>query len=177
MVRWKDAREHLLADPEVRAYCDSLAPLYALIAQAVNRRLELNMSQQDLAARMNTTQSVVSRIECGAIENVTVRTLNRMADARRWRTAIEGKFQTYPFAVVFSGAQPQSVVLSYDEFGRLRERAARAGELEVKVETLSRLSAHASSKSATIALPEMVAEMGVSLAELEAGPDVDLDDE
>jgi hypothetical protein len=45
------------------------------------------------------------------------------------------------------------------------------------VETLSRLSAHASSKSATIALPEMVAEMGISLAELEAEPDVDLDDE
>ncbi len=45
---------------------------------------------------------------------------------RRWRTAIEDKFRTYPFVVVFSGAQPQSVVLSYDEFDRLWERAARA---------------------------------------------------
>lgn len=81
LVKWQDARESLLADPEVRAYYDSLAPLYVLIEQAVNRRMELNMSQQDLAARMNTTQSVVSRIECGAIENITVRTLNRMADA------------------------------------------------------------------------------------------------
>ncbi len=96
---------------------------------------------------------------------------------RRWRTAIEDKFQTYPFVVVFSGAQPQSVVLSYNEFERLWERAARADELEVKVETLSRLFAHASSKSAAIALPEMVAEIGISLSELEAEPDVDLDDE
>lgn len=37
---------------------------------------------------------------------------------RRWRTTIEDKFWTYPFVVVFSGAQPQSVVLSYDEFER-----------------------------------------------------------
>ncbi|MEA4884423.1 MAG: helix-turn-helix transcriptional regulator [Clostridia bacterium] len=80
-MKWKDAREQILADPDVRAYYDSLAPLYALIEQAVNRRTELNMSQKDLAARMNTTQSVVSRIERGAIENITVRTLNRMADA------------------------------------------------------------------------------------------------
>jgi hypothetical protein len=34
---------------------------------------------------------------------------------RRWRTAIEDKCQTYPFVVAFSGAQPQSVLLSYDE--------------------------------------------------------------
>ena len=55
MARWKNAGEHLLADPEVRACYDSLAPMYALIEQAVNRWLELGMSQQDLARRMNTT--------------------------------------------------------------------------------------------------------------------------
>lgn len=64
MARWKNAGEHLLADPEVRAYYDSLAPMYALIEQAVNRWLELGMSQQDLARQMNTTQSAASRIEC-----------------------------------------------------------------------------------------------------------------
>ena len=96
---------------------------------------------------------------------------------RRWRTAIENKFRTYPFVVVFSGTQPQSVVLSYDEFEALWEQAARADELEVKAETLSRLLAHASSSSAAITLPEMVAEMGISPAELEAEPDVDLEDE
>jgi len=55
MARWKNAGEHLLADPEVRAYYDSLAPMYALMEQAVNRWLKLDMGPQDLARRMNTT--------------------------------------------------------------------------------------------------------------------------
>ena len=45
-MKWQEARESLLADPEVRAYYDSLAPLYVLIEQAVNRRMELNMSSR-----------------------------------------------------------------------------------------------------------------------------------
>ena len=55
MARWKNAGEHLLADPEVRAYYDLLTPVCALVEQAVNRRLELDMGPQDLARRMNTT--------------------------------------------------------------------------------------------------------------------------
>ena len=52
---------------------------YAVAQVLAEARVEANLSQADLAAAMQTTQSVVSRIESGA--NVSLGTLHRYAAA------------------------------------------------------------------------------------------------
>lgn len=46
-----------------------------------NKRLELDMSQIDIAQRSGITQSMISKIERGANENVTIENLRRLAGA------------------------------------------------------------------------------------------------
>lgn len=69
-----------LADPEVRAEHDRLAPFEALARLVIMRRAALGLSQQQLAARMGTTASAISRIESGQ-HATNVLTLMRLAHA------------------------------------------------------------------------------------------------
>lgn len=66
-----------------RAYAaesDRLAPYEAIARIAIFRRGELGLSQADVARRMKTTASVVSRIESGR-RATTARTLRRLFEA------------------------------------------------------------------------------------------------
>lgn len=69
-----------LADPEVRAEHERLAPFEALARLVIMRRAALGLSQQQLAARMGTTASAISRIESGQ-HATNARTLIRLAHA------------------------------------------------------------------------------------------------
>ena len=68
-----------MSDREVRRHHEELAPAYQLVAAMVEQRRRLGITQEDLAKRMGTSQSVVSRLESGSFVNVTPRTLERMA--------------------------------------------------------------------------------------------------
>lgn len=65
------------ADPEFRAAYERLAPYEALARLVIKRRGALGLSQRELAIRMDTTVSTVSRIESGqrAIRTLTRRML------------------------------------------------------------------------------------------------------
>lgn len=56
-------RERLPSSPEVNAEYDRLGPVYALVGTMVEARHEAGLTQEQLAARMGTTQSVVARLE------------------------------------------------------------------------------------------------------------------
>lgn len=56
-------KDRLLASPEVKAEYDRLGPVYALVGAMVEARHEAGLTQQELAGRMGTTQSVVARLE------------------------------------------------------------------------------------------------------------------
>lgn len=58
-------KKELLADPEVKKYYDEFEPEYALIRSIIDKRLKKNMSQADLAKRVGTRQSAISRLESG----------------------------------------------------------------------------------------------------------------
>ena len=66
--------------PGGRAHLESLRDRFDLAVQIIDRRRELHMTQQELAAASRLHQSVVSRIEQGAA-NPTVRTLSALARA------------------------------------------------------------------------------------------------
>lgn len=67
-------------NPEYRAELERLAPYEALARIVIRRRGQLGLSQAELAQRMGTSHSAISRIESGQ-HPTTVQTLRRLADA------------------------------------------------------------------------------------------------
>src|SRR5271163_3008981 len=67
-------------DPEYRAELQRLAPYETLARIVIRRRGQLELSQAELAQRMGTSHSAISRIESGQ-HPTTVQTLRRLAEA------------------------------------------------------------------------------------------------
>jgi ribosome-binding protein aMBF1 (putative translation factor) len=67
-------------NPEYRAELERLAPYEALARIVIRRRGQLGLSQAELAQRMGTSHSAISRIESGQ-HATTVQTLRRLAVA------------------------------------------------------------------------------------------------
>ncbi len=65
MTSFLEVKERLLANPAVRAEYDRLGPIYDLMRLMAGTRRETGLTQKDLAARMETTQSVIARLENG----------------------------------------------------------------------------------------------------------------
>ncbi|MGC1574555.1 MAG: helix-turn-helix transcriptional regulator [Beijerinckiaceae bacterium] len=63
MTRLAKLRKRLLKDPEVRKEYDRLGPVYALVGAMVEARHEVGLTQDEIARRMGTTQSVIARLE------------------------------------------------------------------------------------------------------------------
>jgi ribosome-binding protein aMBF1 (putative translation factor) len=80
-----------LADPEFRAEHERLEPFEALARIVIMRRAALGMTQAELARRMRTTPSVISRIESGQ-HATSARTLKRLAGALDARAVIGFEF-------------------------------------------------------------------------------------
>ncbi len=72
---------------------DRLAAYEAVARVAVLRRGELGLTQAEVARRMKTTGSVVSRIESGR-HPTTARTLKRLFEALEGRLVIGAEFTT-----------------------------------------------------------------------------------
>jgi ribosome-binding protein aMBF1 (putative translation factor) len=79
-ARWKK-------DPEFVAAYDALEEEFALAASLIKARAEADMTQEQVAQAMGTTQAVVARLESGKSLPST-RTLERFAKATRSRLRI-----------------------------------------------------------------------------------------
>lgn len=75
--------EHLQSDPELREQWERMAPVHELIELRIRRGL----TQAQLAERVGTTQSAISRLEAGQVEP-TLDTLRRVAAALDSRVEI-----------------------------------------------------------------------------------------
>ncbi|MDO8876381.1 MAG: helix-turn-helix transcriptional regulator [Pseudolabrys sp.] len=87
MMKWKEFKESLLKDPEVRKEYDALEEEFALIEAVAKARLRSGLTQAQLAKRMKTTQSTVARLESGRGKPSTS-TLRRFAEATGHRLKI-----------------------------------------------------------------------------------------
>lgn len=76
----KEYRKKLLADPEVAAAYEALEDEYALAKAMMQARMQSGLTQEELAKRMGTTQSVIARWESGKTLPSS-RTLLRVAEA------------------------------------------------------------------------------------------------
>ena len=68
------------ADPELKSEYDELAPQYEIIKKVIQARTEQNITQKELAERINTTQSNISRLESGNY-NPSLAFLRKIASA------------------------------------------------------------------------------------------------
>jgi len=80
MKRFKDYRNEQLADPKVKAAYEALTDEYRIARAIIEARVQSKLTQEELAARMGTTQSVIARLESGRTMPST-RTLVRIAEA------------------------------------------------------------------------------------------------
>ena len=64
---WQEAREDLLADRETLAEYERLRPQYELIGQIIGARVEQGITQAQLAERVGTKQTNISRLERGCM--------------------------------------------------------------------------------------------------------------
>jgi len=85
-----DFRKHLnekLQDPEFKKEWDNLELRYAVIKQLIKLRNSYNLSQAQLAEKLNTTQAVISRIENGTV-NIGIDFIDKLAKAFNKRVEI-----------------------------------------------------------------------------------------
>jgi ribosome-binding protein aMBF1 (putative translation factor) len=79
--------------PRYRDAQDRLRPSEQIARVVITRRARLGLSQQDLAERMGTTASVISRIESGQ-HRTSTETLRRLAEALEGHAVLGFDFGT-----------------------------------------------------------------------------------
>jgi ribosome-binding protein aMBF1 (putative translation factor) len=90
----KSVSDHVkesLKDPEFRAEYERLAPYEELARIVIMRRAALGLTQAELAARMGTTASAISRIESGQ-HATSAQTLKKLGDAFGGRAVVGFEF-------------------------------------------------------------------------------------
>jgi ribosome-binding protein aMBF1 (putative translation factor) len=88
-----DARRKRSQSPRYREEHDRLAPFEQIARVVMMRRAELGLSQQEVAERMGTTASVISRIESGQ-HRASTETLRRLAEALEGHAVLGFEFDT-----------------------------------------------------------------------------------
>lgn len=70
-----------MRNPEFRKAWDDLDPEFQVLKAMIKAREKSGISQAELARRLGTKQSVVSRLERGAFSKASLETIKKVADA------------------------------------------------------------------------------------------------
>ena len=77
-VKFSKIKEQLMKDTQFKAEYEKLKPRYDVISQLIAARTEQNLTQQQLAERVGTQKSNISRLESGTY-NPSLDFLNKVA--------------------------------------------------------------------------------------------------
>ena len=77
-ISWEEIKKDLLKDPGFKEEVKKLEPEYEMIRQIIRARIEQNLSQEELAHKVGTKQSNISRLESGSY-NPSLRFLKKVA--------------------------------------------------------------------------------------------------
>ena len=87
MSKVRELHREWMKKPEYREAHTALAPEFALARAVIQARVTAGLTQEQLAQRMYTTQSVIARLESGRTRPST-HTLERLATATGTRLKI-----------------------------------------------------------------------------------------
>ena len=93
MKTFKEMKAELMQDPEFRAEYERLRPEFELAHTIIAARAAQGLTQAELAARMETSQSYIARLESGRVLP-SMRTWQRLAAA----TGTRPKFTLEPLS-------------------------------------------------------------------------------
>lgn len=79
-VKHEDVKKQLLQNPEVQKEYENLKVLYDIKSEIIRLRLEQGLSQKELADKIKTKQSAISRLESGEY-NPSIDFLAKVANA------------------------------------------------------------------------------------------------
>jgi ribosome-binding protein aMBF1 (putative translation factor) len=83
----EEAAQEWMKDPKFREAYDALEEEFALAEAFIRARAQADLTQEQVAERMGTTQAVIARLESGRVKPST-RTLERFAKATGTRLRI-----------------------------------------------------------------------------------------
>lgn len=84
----KQMKGKWLADPKVKKAYDTMAPEFAVAKVLIAARVKAGLTQEQVAKRMGTTQSVIARLEAGS-SLPSMKSLYRYAEATGTKPAIK----------------------------------------------------------------------------------------
>ena len=77
---WVEVKKEILTKPSVRKEYEALKPKYEAISAVIKARLEEGMTQEELAKKIKTKQSNISRFEAGKV-TPSISFLQKIANA------------------------------------------------------------------------------------------------
>ncbi|MGO4134640.1 helix-turn-helix domain-containing protein [Rhizobium brockwellii] len=80
MTKMKDLHAEWMKDADYRKEYDALEEEFALAEAVIKARVNAGLTQEELAQRMDTSQSAIARLESGRMKP-SARTLERFAKA------------------------------------------------------------------------------------------------
>lgn len=83
-MRGRTLKEHIadqMKNPEFKKAWNDLDPEFQVLKAMIKAREKYGISQAELARRLGTKQSVVSRLERGAFSKASLETIKKVADA------------------------------------------------------------------------------------------------
>lgn len=91
MTNWEIYKQKLLKNPEFRRLYEESQPEFEITKAIIRARIERKITQRELARRMKTTQSVISRLE-QAKTTPSLSFLKRLAKALNATLQIQFKY-------------------------------------------------------------------------------------
>lgn len=90
MTNWDSYKQKLLKDPEFKKLYEESQPEFEIAKAIIRARIKNKITQKELAEKMNTTQSVISRVEQGRT-SPSIALLKRLAAA--FNTTLQVQFK------------------------------------------------------------------------------------
>lgn len=87
MTKMKDLHAEWMKDADYAREYDALEDEFAFVQAMIEARTQAGLTQEELAARMETSQSTIARLESGRAKP-SARTLERLAEATNTRLHI-----------------------------------------------------------------------------------------
>lgn len=79
-ITYKRLKNGLLRDKKIKKAYEELGPEFSIIEMIIRRRVERGLSQKDLARKIGTKQSAISRLESGDY-NPSISFLQKVGEA------------------------------------------------------------------------------------------------